>query len=121
MTSTTVRRGALALAAAGAATAAIVAFPSSASAADGYVEVGPGRGIQCVGDFGAFGASGFGFVTSGTGANFQLRFNGSQIAGSGAQVASYASPLVSRGFGYYEFCARNNGSYATAFISVNPR
>jgi hypothetical protein len=66
---------------------------------------------------------GSGYVVSGPGANFQLRVNGFQVAGSGAQVGAF-SASARAGFpgwygpGYYQFCARNNGSYGSAVISI---
>lgn len=120
------RRAALALGFASAAAAALVAFPSTASADSASVEVtvGPGLGLQCTWPaYAERWVSAYGFVTSGSGANFQLRFGGSQVSGSGAQVQSFFTSvgegnLAWRGPGYYTFCARNNGSYATAYLSL---
>jgi hypothetical protein len=120
------RRAALAVGAASAAAATLFAFPSTASADSDSREVpiGPGLGLQCTYPTYAYKwASGYGFVTEGTGANFQLRFGGSQVAGSGAQVESFfisvgEGNLAWRGPGYYSFCARNNGSPGKAFLSL---
>ena len=121
---TRLRRAALGLAA-GAAAAGVLAIPASASAdSDGrVVQLGPGIGIQCVSGFASVYADGFGAVTDGPGANFQLRYYGSQVLGSGTQVSSFRAVVQPglpgwRGPGFYQFCARNNTSYATAYISL---
>ncbi|GGJ84377.1 hypothetical protein GCM10010123_12510 [Pilimelia anulata] len=106
-----------------AAAAVVLGVPGAASAAAGTVPVGPGYGLQCVGGYATGSVRGEGRIVTGPGANFQLRYANQQVAGSGMQVAAFAVELRPglpgwRGPGHYEFCARNNGSFGTAFIAI---
>ncbi|GGK19725.1 hypothetical protein GCM10010124_10410 [Pilimelia terevasa] len=121
MKTTTARRATAAVAASA---AAVIGLPSAASAASTVVPVGPAYGLQCVTQYASSFVRGEGWIVTGSGANFQLRYAGVQIAGSGAQVASFAAETRPgfpnwRGPGYYSFCARNNGSNGSAFISID--
>jgi hypothetical protein len=114
---------ATAVAAGAASTALVLAGPASANTTGATVQVGPAYGIQCVGGYATYDVQGYGIVQKGAGANMQLRYYGQQVMGTASQVTAYSVATGPgrpgwQGPGYYEFCARNNGSNATVFISI---